>query len=263
MNLGLSGRVALVSGASQGLGRAIALALAQEEARVALSSRSLARVKEAAKDVAGRSGSPTLAHAMDIGDARAAERWVERVAEEWGRIDILVVNSGGPREGSAEDAPEKDWRSGFEECLLGGVRLARLVVPYMKKRRWGRIVFIASTSAKLPIEGLAISNTLRTGILGLSKTLSQELGPHGITVNSVLPGYTATERLQGLAAFSAKKKGIAESAVYESWTKAVPLRRIAEPREIADAAAFLASERAGFITGVALQVDGGRVPTPF
>lgn len=263
MNLGLGGRVALVSGASQGLGRAIALALAQEEARVALSSRSLARIREAAKDVAGRSGTQTLAHAVDLADAKAAERWVKQVAKHWGRLDVLVINSGGPVEGTAQDAPEKNWRTGFEESLLGGLRLAKLAIPYMKKRGWGRIIFIASTSAKQPIEGVAISNTLRTGILGLSKTLSQELGPFGITVNTVLPGYTATERLTGLARYTAKKKGLSEAAVFEAWTETLPLRRIAEPREIADAVAFLASERAGFITGTALQVDGGRVTSPF
>lgn len=255
--------MALVSGASQGLGKAVAMALSREGARVALCSRDKGRAAEAARDISGRTGREVLSDAVDVAEARACRRWVGRVLKVWGRLDILVHNEGGPPAGSFGEVSEKDWDSGFQTSFKSALSLCRLAIPAMKKGRWGRIVFIASTSAKQPIAGLAISNALRAGILGLSKTLSAELGPHNILVNAVLPGYTRTERLAHLARVSAAREGVSVKRLYERWAAGIPLRRLANPEEIAAAAAFLCSEPASFVTGVALQVDGGRVASPF
>lgn len=263
MNLGLSGRVALVAGASAGLGKAAALALAREGARVAVGSRSLARAKAAAAEIAAKTRVDAAGFAAEVEDARQCKRFVDGALKRWDRLDVLVCNAGGPPEGSALEATDAEWREGFERNLLSFARLSRLAAPSMKKARWGRIVMIGSTSAKQPIENLAISNALRTGMLNLAKTLADELGPFGVTVNSVLPGYTTTERLDDLARTVAAKKGVSVKQVHETWAASVPLRRLAEPREIGAAVAFLCSEAASYVTGAALAVDGGRTRSPF
>jgi 3-oxoacyl-[acyl-carrier protein] reductase len=263
VNLGLKGRVALVAGASSGLGKAVALALAQEGAQVSLCSRSAGRARAAAKEISAKTGVEVAAHAADVRNEKACREWIAQVAKKWGRVDILINNAGGPPEGSFEDVNESDWNRGFELNFMSAVRLSRLVIPYLKQKRWGRIIFIASTSAKQPIEGLAISNALRTGVLGLSKTLSQELGQHNITVNTVCPGYTKTERLEDMARHRAAKTKTPIEKIYQQWAQSIPLKRLAEPEEIAQVVVYLASERASYVTGVALQVDGGRVTSPF
>lgn len=263
MNLGLKDRVALVAGASSGLGKAVALALAQEGARVSLCSRSPRRARAAAQELSAKTGAEVMAYAADVRDEKACRDWVRSAARKWGRIDVLINNAGGPPEGSFEEVTETDWNRGFELNFLSAVRLARMAIPHMKKRRWGRIVFIASTSAKQPIEGLAVSNALRTGILGLSKTLSQELGPYNILVNTVCPGYTKTDRLEDLARSRASKTNTSLEKIYRQWAQSIPLKRLAAPEEIAQAVVYLASERASYITGVALQVDGGKITSPF
>jgi 3-oxoacyl-[acyl-carrier protein] reductase len=263
MNLGLDGRVALVAGASAGLGKASALALAREGARVGVASRSIVRAKAAAAEISGKTRSEAVPFAADVEDAQQCKRWVDAALKHWGRLDVLVCNAGGPPEGAALEATDAEWREGFERNLLSFARLSRLAAPAMKKGKFGRIVMIGSTSAKQPIDNLAISNVLRTGMLSLVKTLSDELGPFGVTVNSVLPGYTTTERLDDLAKTVAAKRGQSVKQVHEAWAASVPLRRLAEPMEIGAAVAFLASESASYITGVALSVDGGRTRSPF
>lgn len=263
MNLGIEGRTALVAGGSAGLGRAAALSLAREGARVSLCSRDKKRAVEAARLVAGWTGREAAGFSCDIEDARAAKRWVDESVRLFGGADILVCNAGGPPPGSFAETDDAQWREGFERNLLAQARLCRLAVPRMKRARWGRVVFIASTSAKQPIEGLAISNALRAGVLGLSKTLANELGPFGITVNAVLPGYAATERLDELVGVVSKKRGLSPKAVREMWAESLPLRRLGRPEEIGDAVAFLCSERAAYVTGTAFAVDGGRVSSPF
>lgn len=263
MNLGLKDRVALVAGASSGLGKAVALALAQEGAKVSLCSRSQRRARAAAREISARTGAEVMAYAADVRNEKACRGWIADAAKKWGRIDILINNAGGPPEGDFEKVTETDWNRGFELNFLSAVRLSRIAIPHMKKRRWGRIVFIASISAKQPIEGLAISNALRTGILGLSKTLSQELGPQNILVNAVCPGYTKTDRLEDLARSRAAKTKVPLEKIYKQWAQSIPLKRLAAPEEIAQAVVYLASEKASYITGVALQVDGGKIASPF
>lgn len=263
MNLGLGGRVAVVAGASAGLGKAAALALAQEGAKLSIASRSLSRAKAAAAEIHGKTRVEVAAFSADVEDAQQTKRWIDGTLKRFGRIDVLVCNAGGPPEGPALEQTDAEWREGYERNLLSFARLTRLVAPAMKKAGWGRIVMIGSTSAKQPIENLAISNVMRTGMLALSKTLSDELGPDGITVNSVLPGYTTTERLEELARSSASRRGISVNKVYEMWAESVPLKRLAEPRELGQAVAFLASTSASYITGQALAVDGGRTRSPF
>ena len=245
MNLGLEGKVAAVSGASTGLGKATAYALAREGALVVLSSRDNARAKAAAHEISAKTGRRALYDAVDV---RKPNAWIERIVRKTGRLDILVNNAGGPPEGAASEIDDLDWRKGFELNFLAFARLSRQAAVPMKKGGWGRIVFIASTSAKQPIAGLAVSNAMRAAILGLSKTLSQELGPRNILVNTVCPGYTNTDRLKELVP-KGKMAALAQSQ---------PVRRIAEPHEIADVVAFLCSERASYVTGTALCVDGGR-----
>lgn len=261
MNLGFAGRVALVAGGSAGLGKAAALALAREGAAVALCSRDQGRAEDAAREIVQRTGAQVWGAKCDVEDATACRRWVKAALARFGKADILIHNAGGPPPGALEELGDEQWTVGWERNLLSAVRLVRLVLPGMKARRWGRVLFIGSTSAKQPIAGLAISNALRAGILGLSKTLANEAGPFNVTSNVVCPGYASTERLVELARRQADGKNVA--AVYKQWAQTIPLRRLGRPEEVADAVAFLASERAGYINGTVLAVDGGRTASPF
>lgn len=257
MDLGLEGKVAAVAAASKGLGRATALALAREGASVAMCGRDLARIREAADAVAAETGARTLAVVADVGKAADCRAFVERAAAELGRLDILVTNTGGPRPGAFENVSEADWQQAFDVTLQNVVALARAAVPHMRKQGGGRIVNIASLSARQPIDGLVLSNAMRPAIAGLSKTLANELGRDGILVNTVCPGYTRTGRLEELAEVRAAAAGTTPEKWLAGLVSAVPLGRIAEPEEFASVVAFLCSARASFVTGVTLAVDGG------
>lgn len=252
----LSDRVALVTGSSSGLGLATALALAERGARLALNSRGGDRLAEAAGRVAA-TGAEVVAVAADIRSQESLEELVSTVEEQLGPIDILVANGGGPRAKPAVELDDVDWQESIPLALLFVPRLCRLVLPGMRRRGWGRIVAINSVSARQPIPGLALSNALRPAVLGYLKTLSQEVAPDGVTVNSVLPGYTRTERLEELALTMAERTGQTADQVMAEQGSGAAMRRLAEPREIGDAVAFLASPRASYITGQALVVDGG------
>ena len=256
MDLGLSGRVALVGGASSGLGLAIARALAQEGAAVALMARRLDPLEEAVKSIVA-AGGKAVAFSGDVGRPADVERVVDGAAHSLGPIDILVANAGGPPATTFADATEEQYRSAIEVNLLGSIRLARACVPGMRQRKWGRVIFLTSIAARQPLPGLLLSNTARSGMLGFAKTLANECAPDNVLVNTVLPGHFDTPRALELAEMRAKKSGADVQQVLAQRTSTTPLGRAGRPEEMAAVVAFLASERASYLTGAAIAVDGG------
>ncbi len=259
MNLGLTGRAAAVAAASRGLGRAVARALAAEGCDVALCGRDAARIREAADAIAREGGRRTLAVVADVGAPEDCRRFVDEAARAFGRLDILVTNTGGPKPGGFEGVEDADWEAAYRVTLANVVSLVRSAVPHMTKAGWGRIVNVTSLSAKQPIEGLVLSNAFRAAVVGLAKTLANELGKHGILVNNVCPGYTRTDRLAELAHVRAMAAGTTPDRIITDLAQAVPLGRIAEPEEFAAVVCFLCSERASYVTGATIPIDGGAV----
>lgn len=259
MDLGIKNRVTLVAASSRGLGKAIALRLSREGAKVFICARGKETLFKTRDEIISETGGAVKAIVTDVTDRNQVRQMVRQVVDEVSTVDILVCNAGGPPAGLVEDFTMDDYRQALELNLLSTVNLCYEVMPLMKKQKWGRIVTMTSISAKQPLKTLILSNTARAGVLGFSKSLSEQLAPHGITVNSVCPGYTRTERVEELArAFAEKGKG-SEEDFYRAVEENIPLGRLGRPEEIADAVAFLASERASYITGVSLQVDGGWV----
>ena len=252
----LTDRVALVTGSSSGLGLAAATALAQRGARLAISSRGGKKLAAAERELAAL-GTEVVAVPTDIRRPEELEDLVSKVEELLGPVDILVANGGGPRAKPAVELDEVDWQEAIPLALLFVPRLCQLVLPGMRRRGWGRIVAINSVSSRQPIPGLALSNSLRPAVLGYLKTLSQEVATDGVTVNSVLPGYTRTERLEELAMSMAERTGQNAADIMAEQGSGAAMRRLAEPREIGDTVAFLASPQASYITGQAVVVDGG------
>jgi 3-oxoacyl-[acyl-carrier protein] reductase len=253
MDLGLHGCAAVVGGASSGMGRAIARRLAAEGCNVTLFARRSALLYEAVAEISALSDGGG-AHAV-VGDCTAhadLERAVEETSREFGRLDIVVNNTGGPPAGDFGDLEDGDWQRGFELTLLSAIRLTRLALPGLRQSGRGRVVNVTSMAVKEINDGLLLSNALRPGVTGWAKHLSREEGPHGITVNSIAPGYIDTERLQYL--YSTE---LDSDAARRRDEEAIPLRRFGSPDEIAAAAAFLCSTAAAYITGVTLLVDGG------
>lgn len=257
MKLGLEGRVALVAGASDGLGAAIARALAAEGASLALCARGEAKLNSTAQDIRGNYGVETRTAALDVRDVAATRKFVEDAASSFGRIDICVANAGGPPAKDFLSATEEDWQSAFELNLRSTIVLAHAVLPHMQRHRWGRVVTITSLAVRQPLPQLVLSNTVRTASLGLIRTLSNEFAHEGITFNNVAPGYTATARLKELAARLAAPSNRTTEEIEKEWIAGIPAGRLARPEEVADAVAWLASERAAMITGQTILIDGG------
>lgn len=258
MEFGLVGKVALVAAASKGLGYATALGLAREGARVAISARTEADVQKAAAAITAETGAETLPIAADITKPEDIRRMVAETVAEFGGLHIIVPNSGGPPPGTFETLDEEKWRSALDSTLFGTTRLIQEALPHLKAVGWGRIVVITSTSAKQPIPNLLLSNTLRAGIVGLCKTLSQEFAQYGITVNNVAPGSYDTDRLKHLYERNAQQAGITIEAAKKLMEQKIPLGRLGRPEELANMVVFLASEAASFITGQTILVDGGQ-----
>jgi 3-oxoacyl-[acyl-carrier protein] reductase len=259
MDLGIKDKAALVAASSRGLGKAVATALCREGAKVVICARDAARLGEARDAIARDTGGSVRAFRADVTEESDVRDLVRFAAAELGSVDILVCNAGGPPSGPAEDFAPDDYRKALELNLLSTVRLCHEAIPLMKKRRWGRIIALTSVSAKQPIDNLILSNTARAGVLGFAKSLSGQLAGFGITVNCICPGYTKTERVKRLAEeFVEKGLGTVEE-YYGRLEKAIPLGRLGKPEEVAAAAVFLASEAAAYITGTALQVDGGYI----
>ncbi len=257
MDLGLAGRVALVCGSTKGLGRAVAKALAQEGARVAVNGRHEDSVARVAQQLASETGRTVVPAIADVGIPEQAERVVEHVARELGRLDILFCNASGPPSAPFAHQPREAWHRAVELNLLSTIHLARAAVPIMRKLQWGRILCLASVAAKQPLPGLILSTTARAGVLGFAKALADEVAPDGITVNVICPGFIATERIEELTETRAKREQRTAPEVMREMVADIPIGRMGRTDELSAAVAFLASERASYITGAVLQVDGG------
>lgn len=257
MDLGLKNRGVIVAASSEGIGLATAEAFAREGAQVAMCARTEKTLMAAAEQVRGAGAAEVYAEALDVTDNAAVQRFVEQVAKRFGRIDVCVANAGGPPAKNFLSVTPDEWRKAVDMNFMSVVYLARAVIPYMQRHRWGRIVTITSVSVKQPIADLVMSNAVRAGVVGLVKSLSNEFGKDGILVNNVAPGYTTTERLKELAGVRALAAGVSQDDIYGRWAAETPVRRLGEPREIADVILWLASERASYVTGQTVLADGG------
>ena len=257
MDLGLKDKIAFVAAASRGLGRAVAEELAAEGCALVLCSRSEEAIKRTAKEIEQVAGAEVLAVACDVANADEVARLVQSGAERFGRIDILVSNAGGPPAGKFESLSQEQWEAATRLTLFSAIELARHVLPGMKERGWGRILNITSIAVKQPVENLILSNSLRAAVTGFARTLANEVATFGVTVNNIMPGYTRTERVEELSRMMAEKEGITPEDFVARWEKEIPMRRLGTPGEFAALAAFLVSERASYITGTSVPVDGG------
>jgi len=259
MDLGIKGKTALVVAASKGMGKASALGLAAEGARVVMCARGEAALKDAAAEVKQKTGAEVLALAADASRAADISKVVAEANRAFGGVDILVANVCGPPPGPFEAMTDEHWKAAFEQVHLSTVRFIREVLPHMKQARWGRILAIQSSSVKQPVDGLVLSNGIRPGIAGLFKTLAGDLAPHGITVNLVLPGRIMTDRFREHQTDRATRSGVTLEKQMELSSADIPMGRIGTPDEFAAMVVFLASARASYVTGTAVQVDGGLI----
>ncbi len=257
MDLGLKNRVALVAASSQGIGRATAEAFAAEGCRVAMCARNSQTLQAAADKIRKEYGVEVLAEAFDVTDAAAVSGFVATIAQKFGSVDICVTNAGGPPAKGFLSASLEEWQRALELNFLSTVYFAREVIPHMQRQRWGRIITLTSITTKQPVADLVLSNAVRAAVVGLVKSLANEFGKDGILVNNVGPGFTATDRLKELAKTRAAATGKTEQDLFDAWAADAPLKRLGQPREVAETIVWLASERASYITGQTLLVDGG------
>ncbi len=259
MNLGLNGKTALITASSKGIGKAVAEELASEGCNVAICSRSKTDLEHTADDLKKKYGVDVSWSICDLNKLTDIENTFNIVLKQFGRIDILINNCGGPTSGFFRDFGDEHWTEAFEQVFLSAVRFSNLVMPGMMAKQWGRIINITSVSVKQPIDNLILSNSFRSGLIGFAKSLSNEFAKHNITVNSVAPGYTLTNRLYDLAVSRSKTSGLSHEEVLSEMAKQVPMNRLARPEEIAAIVTFLCSNQAGYITGNTIHVDGGWV----
>jgi 3-oxoacyl-[acyl-carrier protein] reductase len=263
MDLGIKGRVVLVTASSKGIGRAAAESFAAEGCNVAICSRNKEELLHTAEEIKKKYSTEPVWCVCDLNSAKDIENTFATVTKELGKIDILVNNCGGPVSGNFQQLSEKNWQDAFEQVLLSAVRFCNLVVPEMILKEWGRIINITSISVKQPIDNLMLSNSLRTGLIGFAKSLSNEVAKFNITVNNVAPGYTLTNRIYDLAVHKAKLTGKSHEEVLVDMSKEIPINRMASPEEIASVAVFLASKQASYVTGTTIAVDGGLIKSTY
>ncbi|HXW18723.1 MAG TPA: SDR family oxidoreductase, partial [Candidatus Acidoferrales bacterium] len=257
VDLGLKDRVAIVAASSKGLGLAVATELAREGAEVAICSRNAVELEKAAATIEKASGRPPFWKALDVTKYEDVRQFVTETNARLGPVAICVTNAGGPPSKKFLDTTIDEWRAAVDTNLMSATYFAREVLPKMRERHWGRLITITSMTVKQPLDGLILSNSIRAAVTGLAKTLANEFGADGITVNNVCPGYTATERLEQLADKQAAEGGLTREQVFERMSAQVPEKRIGTPEEFAALVTFLASERASYINGTTIAVDGG------
>jgi 3-oxoacyl-[acyl-carrier protein] reductase len=258
MESGLRGKVALLTGASEGIARAAAEAFAAEGVRLAICSRNESKLRKCEEELRARHHAEVLARSLDVTNFSGVQAFVKELAERFGRIDICLANSGGPPAKNFLSIELDEWRRNIDLIFLSVVNLTKSVIPHMQKNGGGRFIAITSTSVKGPIPELIMSNAIRPAVVGLLKSLSIDFGKDNITINNVAPGYTATARLNELAGTRALAANVSVDKIREKWSEEIPLRRLAKPEEVADAIVWLASDRASYVTGQTILVDGGR-----
>jgi 3-oxoacyl-[acyl-carrier protein] reductase len=257
MDLGIKNRVALIAASSQGIGLATAEAFAAEGCHVAMCGRNQKTLDQAAQKVSAHRSADVLAEVCDVTDPTAVARFVANTVSKFGSVDICVTNAGGPPAKGFLAVSLDDWDRAIAANLLSAVYFAREVIPHMQRKRWGRIITITSITTKQPVADLVLSNAVRAAVVGLVKSLATEFGKDGILVNNVGPGFTATDRLKELAKSRSAASGKSEQEMFDAWAADAPVKRVGDPREVAETIVWLASERASYITGQTVLVDGG------
>ena len=263
MNLNLNNKNAIVCASSQGLGKAAALDLAEEGVNLAICSRDQDKINKVKEEIHQKINSEikVIALQVNLDSPDEIQAFYKQVENDLGSVDILVNNNGGPPPSTFEQLSDDDWQKAFNSTMMSCLRLSKLVIPNMKKNAWGRIINISSVSVKTPVNGLFLSNSLRMGVLGWAKALSDELAPHGVTVNTVCPGYTRTERVEAILETQSNSSGLKKEEIEKSIAENIPMKRVGEAEDLAGLITFLASEKADYMTGLAIQVDGGSART--
>ncbi len=263
MNLNLKNKNAIVCASSQGLGKAAAIDLAEEGVNLAICSRDQDKINKVKEEIHQKINSEikVIALKVDLDSPDEIQAFYKQVENDLGSVDILVNNNGGPPPSTFEQLSDDDWQKAFNSTMMSCLRLSKLVIPNMKKNAWGRIINISSVSVKTPVNGLFLSNSLRMGVLGWAKALSDELAPHGVTVNTVCPGYTRTERVEAILETQSNSSGLKKEEIENSIAENIPMKRVGEAEDLAGLITFLASEKADYMTGLAIQVDGGSART--
>jgi len=263
MNLNLENKNAIVCASSQGLGKAAAIDLAKEGVNLAICSRDQEKIDKAKEEILQKTehNIKVIALKADLDSLEDIQIFLQEVEHSLGEVDILVNNTGGPPPSTFEQISDEDWQNAFNSTMMSAIRLSRSLVPNMKKKEWGRIINISSVSVKTPVNGLFLSNSVRMGVLGWAKALADELAAHGITVNTVCPGYTRTERVEAILESQSSSSGLSKEEIEKTIADNIPMKRVGEAEDLAGLITFLASKKADYMTGLAVQVDGGSART--